>query len=184
MQTLHKLAMAAIGAALFTGCASLAREPVSPEAPAAQAEPPARPGAPKDQEAAPKIVSLPYRVDLTYSPAARDRLGALAARLGVSADYYGAPKDPAAANLDPELGIWLGGEMEVLRDARTSVTMRGEIDASRAAREVAGDVRVRVLAFPVQSPLAANEVTCETFDDVLALTMETGAVIHCTLQGN
>ncbi|MGA1343244.1 MAG: hypothetical protein ACO33A_09405 [Hyphomonas sp.] len=179
MQTLRILAIAAIGAGLPAGCAQLARE----QAPAAQAEPPARPGALKDPEAAPKIVSLPYRVDLTYSQGARDRLGETAARMGVSADYYGVPKDPAAANLDPELGIWLGGEMSVLRDARTSVTMRGEIDASRAAREVAGDVRVRVIAFPVQSPPAANEVTCETFDDVLALTMETGAVIQCTLQG-
>jgi len=26
-------------------------------------------------------------------------------------------------------------------------------------------------------------VTCDTFDDVLPITVETGAVIHCTLKG-
>jgi hypothetical protein len=179
MKTVRNLAIAAMAAALLAGCGSVPKD----EAPAAQAGSPAGSASTPEPEGPAKIVSLPYRVDLTYTEAARDRLRETAAKMGVSADYYGAPKDPAAENLDPDLGIWLGGEMEVLKDGRASITMRGEVNASTVAREVAGDVRVRVMAFPVQSPLAANDVTCDTFDDVLPITVETGAVIHCTLKG-
>ena len=179
MKTLRNLVMAGALTALLTGCGSV--PDYAP--PAAGAEQAQQAGAPRPPVAAPKIVSLPYRVDLTYSSAARERLGALSAKMAVSADYYGAPKDPAGPNLDPELGIWLGGEMEVLTAGRASVTLKGEVNATTVARDVDGDVRVRVMAFPVQGPAEANDITCDVFDDVLPITVETGAVIHCTLKG-
>lgn len=182
MKNMRNLAIAALAAALLTACETLSKA-AAPEAEAAKGQVPADPAQPGEPEPAQKLVSFPYRVDLTYSAAARARVQETFAKMGVSADYYGAPKDPEAEELDPELGVWLGGEMEVLKDGRVSVTMQGEVNASTVAREVAGDVRVRVMAFPVQSPLAANDVTCDTFDDVLPITVETGAVIHCTLKG-
>ena len=109
--------------------------------------------------------------------------GVTHAELGVSADYYGVPKDPAAPGLDPDLGVWLGGEMETVPAGNRSVTMKGKIDAARVAREVAGDARVRVMAFPVRAYAAQSVITCSEFDEVLPIAVETGGTVHCTLTG-
>lgn len=179
MTNARNLALAALAAALLAGCNSV-QEDAPPPVKSETSQPAAKPAAP---EVATKLVNLPFRVDITYSDAARARLRETYAHIGVSADYYGVPKDPAAEDLDPELGVWLGGEMEVLKDGRTSVTMKGEINAARVAREVSGDARVRVLAFPVRGPAEANDITCEAFDEALPIAVETGAVVHCTLKG-
>jgi len=181
MTHVRNFALAALAAAVLAGCGSVPDDAAA--ASTESAPPSARPAAPQATGAAAKLVYLPFRVDLTYSAAARARLAETYAQIGVSADYYGVPKDPAAEELDPELGVWLGGEMHVLEDGRTSVTMQGEIDAARVAREVSGDARVRVLAFTVRGPATANDITCEAFDEALPIAVETGAVVHCTLKG-
>ncbi|MBA3068361.1 MAG: hypothetical protein FP825_07780 [Hyphomonas sp.] len=101
----------------------------------------------------------------------------------MSADYYGVPKDPDADGLDPELGVWLGGEMETIDPGNRSLTLKGQIDAARVAREVSGDARVRIMVFPVRAYGPQAAITCTEFDAELPLTVETGGTVHCTLNG-
>lgn len=182
MKMARTLALSAV-AAFLAGCGTTETPAPARAEPAATAAP-AQPPTPATQPRAAKIVSLPFRVDVTYSAAALDKMQELHAELGVSADYYGVPKDPSAEGLDPELGIWLGGEMETLSPGNRSVTMKGQIDAARVAEEVAGDARVRIIAFPVRSHAAQAAVTCTQFDEVLPIAVETGGTVHCTLTGN
>ncbi len=178
------LVLGALAAALLTACGTFAKD----EAPAAEAaaseapgtQPAAKPAAPVFE---PKLVSLPFRLDVTFSDAATAKLREANADLGVSADYYGLPKDPGMAGLDPDLGIWLGGEMVTIDPGARSLTLKGEVDAARVAREVAGDARVRVMVFPVRAYSAQAAVTCTEFDEYLSIAVETGGTVRCTLTG-
>ncbi|WP_291206502.1 hypothetical protein [Hyphomonas sp.] len=183
---LRTLALAALTAALITGCGSKDKD-TAPKtgAPAAAVSPargtaPAISGAPAGES---KIVSLPFRVDVSLSEDARKRLAETNADLGVSADYYGAPKDTGMAGLDPDLGVWLGGEMVTIDPGQRSVTFKGQVDAARVAREVIGDARVRVLVFPVRAFSAEAAITCTEFDEYMSIAVETGGTSHCTLKG-
>ena len=144
-----------------------------------QAEPAEAPNA---AEPGSKIVSLPFRVDITFSEKAEALMQSSGAPLGVTADYYGAPKDPSADGLDPELGVWLGGEMETLPSSRRSVTLKGQFDAARVGREVVGDPRMRVTAFTMHIPAAMGRIDCSDYDEAMPIVVETGAVIHCKLR--
>ncbi len=173
----------ALGAAAFLAACSTQPAPkagaaVVRETPAGQ---PAAPGEEPTYES--KFVSLPFRLDLTYSDAALARLQAAGAALGVSANYYGAPRVPDMPGLDPELGVWLGGEMETVDPSQRSLTFRGQVDAARVAREVKGDARVRVTVFPVRAVSGTADVTCAPFDEYLSIAVETGGTVHCTLKG-
>lgn len=168
-------------AAALTACASKPEKAQTPTAavPAVSAEPATK--APAEKHEA-KIVSLPFRVDVSFSSKALALLQETGGLLGVSADYYGAPNNPSAGGLDPELGVWLGGEMETIGAAPRSLTMKGQFDAARVAREVVGDPRVRVSAYAIHSAKAQDQMVCSTFDDPLPITVETGATVHCTLR--
>lgn len=175
-------ALAALAAALLTGCGTLSRDDSGPAAkPKSDTpKPPAVSPAPVFE---PKIVSLPFRVDVSFSKGALAKLRETNADLGVSADYYGAPKDPGMQGLDPDLGIWLGGEMETIDPVNRSLTLKGQVDAARVAREVSGDARVKVMVFPVRSYAAEAAVTCTEFDEYLSIAVETGGTVNCTLEG-
>ena len=177
-------ALAALAAALLTGCGTLSRDDSSraamPKTDAPKTHPPAVPAAPVFES---KIVSLPFRVDVSFSEGALAKLRETNASMGVAADYYGAPKDPGMAGRDPDLGVWLGGEMETIDPSQRSVTFRGQVDAARVAREVKGDARVRVTAFPVRAVSGTADLTCAPFDEYLSIAVETGGTVHCTLKG-
>lgn len=183
---LRTLALAAFVAALITGCGSTDKDTTpKTDAPASATSPakgtvPAVYGAPAGEV---KMVSLPFRVDVSLSEGARKRFAETNADLGVSADYYGVPKDPRMAGLDPDLGVWLGGEMVTIDPGQRSVTFKGLVDAARVAREVNGDARVRVLVFPVRAFSGEAAITCTEFDEYLSIAVETGGTSHCTLTG-
>lgn len=182
MKTARTWALGMVAAALLAGCSTPA-ETRPPETPvrAGTAATPAAPDAAPAYES--KFVSLPFRLDLTFSEAALARLQAAGSALGVSANYYGAPKAADMPGLDPELGVWLGGEMETVDPSQRSVTFRGQVDAARVAREVKGDARVRVKVFPVRAVSGTADVTCAPFDEYLSIAVETGGTVHCTLKG-
>ena len=177
-------ALAALAAALLTGCGTLSREDggqaAAPRTDAPKTQAPAVPSAPVFES---KIVSLPFRVDVSFSDGALAKLRETNADMGVAADYYGAPKDPGMEGLDPDLGIWLGGEMETIDAGNRSLTLKGQVDAARVAREVSGDARVKVMVFPVRAYAAEATVTCTEFDEYLSIAVETGATVRCTLVG-
>jgi hypothetical protein len=177
---LRTLALAAFSAALVAGCGSTDKD-TSPKTTAPSAAGTPAKAAPPAGD--PKIVSLPFRVDVSLSDGARKRLAESNADLGVSADYYGVPKDARAPGLDPDLGVWLGGEMLTIDPGQRSVTFKGQVDAARVAREVNGDARVRVLVFPVRAFSAEAAITCTQFDEYLSIAVETGGTSHCTLNG-
>lgn len=164
-----------------TGCKSAPEKQVETAKPVTAA--PASPDSPAGEKHEAKIVSLPFRVDITFSAKALTLLQETGGLLGVTADYYGAPKDPSADGLDPELGVWLGGEMETIGAAPRSLTMKGQFDAARVAREVVGDPRVQLTAYAVRSPQAQDKMVCSGFDEALPIAVETGATVHCTLKG-
>lgn len=164
-----------------TGCTSAPEKPVAEAAPVTAA--PASPDKPAAQKHEAKIVSLPFRVDVTFSAKALTLLQETGGLLGVTADYYGAPKNPSADGLDPDLGVWLGGEMETIGAAPRSVTLKGQFDAARVAREVVGDPRVQLTAYAVRSPQAQDKMVCAGFDEALPIAVETGGTVHCTLKG-
>lgn len=181
MKTARALTLSAL-AAVLAGCGTTETPaPERTETAGAAIPAPTRPAAQEKHVA--KIVSLPFRVDITFSPDALEKMQETHAEIGVSADYYGVPKDPAAPGLDPDLGVWLGGEMETVSAGNRSVTMKGKVDAARVAREVAGDARVRVMVFPVRAYAAQSVITCSEFDEVLPIAVETGGMVHCTLTG-
>lgn len=177
-------ALGAVAAALLAACSTPPEKPAfvtaEPESGSAVTKP-AIPGEAPAHEA--KFVSLPFRLDLTFSDTALAKLQSAEAALGVSANYYGAPKTPDAPGLDPDLGVWLGGEMETIDPSQRSVTFRGQVDAARVAREVKGDARVRVTVFPVRAVSGPANVTCAAFDEYLSIAVETGGTVHCTLKG-
>lgn len=187
MKTMRDLALATLAAALLGGCGTLrsSAETGTPEPERETVTDTAAPsaGTPAETRLESRLVSLPFRVDITFSEAALAKLRETGASLGVSADYYGAPLDPSAAGLDPQLGVWLGGEMETIEAAARSVTMKGQVDAARVEREVRGDARVKVLVFPVRSYAAQSTIECSEFDEYLSLAVETGGVVHCDLTG-
>ncbi len=183
MKTAGTWALGAVAAGLLAACSTPAE--TRPSETKVQASPA---GTPTSPDAAPapasKFVSLPFRLDLTFSEAALARLQAAGSALGVSANYYGPPKAAGMQGLDPDLGVWLGGEMETIDPSQRSVTFRGQVDAARVAREVKGDARVRVTVFPVRAVSGTADVTCEAFDEYLPIAVETGGTVHCTLKGN
>jgi hypothetical protein len=81
-----------------------------------------------------KMVALPFRLDVTFTPAALARLSALEARVKVSADYYGPPKAAGSARVDPDLGVWLGGETFAIEPGARSLTFKGRIDAAQVRK--------------------------------------------------
>lgn len=179
----RNLASAGLVAVMLAACGTLAGKNASP-APGAKPLPDGiprqtSPGA--DSES--KIVSLPFRLDVSLTDAARTALRESNSEVGVAADYYGAPKDPAGDGLDPELGVWLGGEMEQMDPGQRSMTLKGQVDAARVAREVAGDARVKVTVFPVRAFGAPPDVTCTEFDEYLSIAVETGGTVSCRLRG-
>lgn len=179
---LPALLLAAIAA--LAACASKPETPRPANVPADSAE--AESGSAAETPAANdevKIVSLPFRVDVSFSAKALTLLQDTGGQVGVSADYYGAPKDPSADGLDPDLGVWLGGEMETIGAGPRSLTMKGQFDAARVARDVKGDPRVQVQAYAIRSPQAQDKMLCSVFDEALPIAVETGAIIHCTLKG-
>ena len=129
-----------------------------------------------------KMVALPFRLDVTFSAAALKQMRQAGSSLSIVADYYGVPKNPGMAGLDPDLGVWLGGEHETIDPSATAVTFPGAFDAARVSRDVIGDPRVRVVASPVRSG-AGGMVVCSAFDEDLPIAVETGGFIHCTLDG-
>jgi hypothetical protein len=171
-------ALLMLAAAALPACASKDEEGAAITADAPPAAPaPARP----EPEFEAKVVSLPFRVDVTFSEGALAKLQETNVQLGVQADYFGTPKDPNAEGLDPVLGVWLGGEMQTIGPAPKSVTMKGQFDAGRVAREISGDPQVKVAVFPVRSYSAQAAITCPDFQEALPITVETGAVVHCKL---
>ncbi len=184
MMNMRALAVAIVAAALLAGCGSTDNETragtpepaITGSAPKGTA--PAVSRAPAGES---KIVSLPFRLDVTLSEAARKKLSETHADLGVSADYYGVPKDPRMAGLDPDLGVWLGGEMVTIDPGQRSVTFKGQVDAARVAREVIGDARVKVMVYPVRAYSAEAAIICTEFDEYLSIAVETGGTVLCTL---
>lgn len=175
------LVPALLGLTLVSAAACASKPEMEPRAkapPEAQAD---TAKAPDKAEPASRIVSLPFRVDITFSEKAEALMQSAGGPMGVTADYYGAPKDPSADGLDPELGVWLGGEMETLPSSRRSVTLKGQFDAARVAREVVGDPRMRVTAFTMHMPAAVGRIKCSDYDEALPIVVETGAVVHCKL---
>lgn len=181
MTTSWRYSLAALAGVIFTGCAA------SPAAETARAEAPSTPdaGIPAEaMEAAEhevKLAALPFRVDVTYSAGALDYLRESGASLSLVADYYGAPKREGMTGLDPTLGVWLDGEHTSLDSSRRSATFTGEFDAARVARDIAGDPRVRVMAYPIRGTQGRNALTCTEFDEALPIAVETGGFVHCTL---
>ncbi len=179
----HRLqsGLAAFAATLLTACGTFAKDDgPAKSAPASKVQAAAKPAAPVYQ---PTMVSLPFRLDVTFSDGALAQLREANADLGVSADYYGPPKDPGMEGLEPDLGVWLGGEMVTIDPGARSLTLKGQVDAARVAREVAGDARVRVMVFPVRAYAAQASVICTEFDEYLSIAVETGGTVRCTLTG-
>jgi len=183
---MRPLVVVVAAAALLAGCGSTdketrpgTREPAITGS-AAKGTAPAVSRTPDGES---KIVSLPFRLDVTLSEDARKKLRETDADLGVSADYYGVPKDPRMAGLDPDLGVWLGGELVTIDPGQRSVTFKGQVDAARVAREVIGDARVKVMVYPVRAFSAEAAITCTEFDEYLSIAVETGGTVHCTLRG-
>lgn len=180
MTDLRTLALAALSAALISGCGSTDKDTAPKTTAPAATTTTAKQTAPAGEA---KIVSLPFRVDVSLSDGARKRLAETNADLGISADYYGLPKNAGMAGLDPDLGVWLGGEMLTIDPGQRSVTFKGQVDAARVAREVNGDARVRVLVFPVRAFSGDAGISCTEFDEYLSIAVETGGTSHCTLTG-
>jgi hypothetical protein len=180
MTNARKLVLAALAAALLAGCGTQAKTKPSKAEPV-KSPPPATGALPSSPALESKIVALPFRLDLTFSDKALAQLRETGADLGVSADYYGQPKDPNQPGLESELGVWLGAEMETIDPAKTSVTFKGQIDAAQVAREVVGDARVKVIVFPIRA--FGAQVTCTEFDEYLSIAVETGGTVNCTLVG-
>lgn len=170
------------GCGLVAACASKPGKAPDAAAPPPAAAQPAETGQPAAPRYEAKIVSLPFRIDITFSAKALTLLQESGGQLGVSADYYGTPKDPSADGLDPDLGVWLGGEMETIGAGPRSLTMKGQFDAARVAREVVGDPRVQVQAFAVRSAPAQDKMVCTMFDEALPIAVETGGTVHCKLK--
>ena len=184
MNTARTWALGAVAAALLAACSTPSEKPAPVSAAPAGGSAVPRPATPGEAPAhQSKFVSLPFRLDLTFSDAALARLQASEAAIGVSANYYGAPKAPDGPGLDPDLGVWLGGEMETIDAGNRSLTLKGQVDAARVAREVSGDARVKVMAFPVRAYAAEATVTCTEFDEYLSIAVETGGTLNCTLVG-
>jgi hypothetical protein len=179
MKMTLRCALAGLAITLFTGCAA------SPETGSANAETPAeaRPVADANVQHEVKMAALPFRVDVTYSAGARAYLRESGAFLSLVADYYGLPSQPGMTGLDPDLGVWLDGEHTTLDSGKVSATFKGQFDAARVAREIAGDPRVRVVAYPIRGTKGRDALTCSEFDEALPIAVETGGFVHCTLPG-
>ncbi len=129
-----------------------------------------------------KMVALPFRLDVTFTPAAVARLSALGAGVKISADYYGPPKAAGSARVDSELGVWLGGETFAVEPGTRSLTFKGRIDAAQVARDVEGDARVRVTAM-MDDGADPAAIVCSPFDEYLPIAVETGGTVHCAAKG-
>lgn len=124
-----------------------------------------------------KMVALPFRLDVTFSASALAKLRETNSQVSVTADYHGPPKAAKTSGLDPELGVWLGGETYTIEPGTQSLTLKGRIDAAQVARDVEGDARVRVQA------ATGPDVTCTGFDEYLPIAVETGGTVECRLAG-
>lgn len=181
MTTSWRYSLAVLAVALFAGCAS---PPDSGTAKAETAPIAGEKAAAMDAaEHEVKLAALPFRVDVTYSAGALDYLRASGAALSVVADYYGPPKRDGMTGLDPDLGVWLDGEHRTLDSSKRSATFVGEFDAARVARDIAGDPRVRVVAYPIRGTQGRGALACTEFDEALPIAVETGGFVHCTLPG-
>lgn len=174
-----------MGALILTGLVLSAcgqsRETRSAETGASEAVPgptvtvarPAGPDAPADYR--PRMVDLPFRLDVTLSREVIEALDAADVPLTVEAAYYGRPRLGSDA-------VPLGVEARQIGARSQSVTLAGEFDAALVAREVAGDARVSVSASA--GPEGKPALYCTEFDEALPIAVETGGHIHCELLSN
>jgi hypothetical protein len=169
MTRLKSAVLLATFASLALGACQSA-EYVSPETEAVAAPEPTRG----------KLAYLPYRLDMTFSPAASTALQRRGDQVIIAAVYYGAPR-PGMRAAPP--GVVLNEEIHAIEARNGAVKMQGAFDLDLATAATIGEPRVRVIAATALTGIPETLLACDTFDEALPLAVETGGTIHCELAG-
>ncbi len=172
---------AALLAGIFLPACGLIASKADPPAASAASAPVAGPAAASRPAEPPKMAALPFRLDVTFSAAAAERLQRLGERVTVDAYYYGEPKPGFAPKTPEEVSIMLGTEQAEIEPRNRSVTLRARFDASQLTREVAGEPKVLVNVYSARRSGPDNLLSCGVVDEPLPLLAETGASLHCKL---
>lgn len=120
----------------------------------------------------PRMVALPFRLDVTVSADVSRALEAAGQPLQVTASYYGNARQTGDA-------VDLGTEARDISPRAQSITLAGRYDAALVAREVSGDARVRVNA--ATGGAGGPLLHCTEFEEALSIAVETGGFLHCEL---
>ena len=160
-------------AAVLTAC--------QPAAPAAEA--PVAVDEPAPAEAI--DFSMPFNLQINFSPAAAAKLAETGERVKVDAMYYAEPKDETVAGEleagDP--GVWLGTEELFLEGADGLMPVPGYFENGIAAEKTTGPVRALVNVYSAREKSADNILSCGIVDETLEALSEaaTPSVIACAL---
>lgn len=120
----------------------------------------------------PRMVALPFRLDVTISADVSRALEAADRPLQVTASYYGNARQTGDT-------VDLGTEERDISPRAQSITLAGRYDAAQVAREVSGDARVRVNA--ATGGAGGPLLHCTEFEESLSIAVETGGFLHCEL---
>jgi hypothetical protein len=171
-----RIVAASLVSALVIAACGHREEAAEAPAPAAT-ETPASPAAPLEE----RTSALPFRLDVSFSPAAAGQLEALAERVVIDAYYYGTPKPGFEPDEPGDVGVDLGDEVLEVDAGNRSVTLNGRFSPVQLAREVSGEPRVLVNVYSARLSGPDNLLSCGIVDEALPLLAETGASIACSL---
>lgn len=165
-----RLELLLLGVLFLTACGHRA----APETGASVTGTGSAPAVPAERSHTPRIIALPFRLDVTVSAEAIEALDASGRRLAIEADYYGKTRTGAAP-------IRLGGERRQISARNQSITLPGAFDVALATREASGDPRVKVSAATEGASEGGPVLYCTEFDEALTIAVESGGHIHCEL---
>lgn len=123
-----------------------------------------------------------FTVVVTLSPRAADRLARLGESIELSAYWYGEATKAAKKRADEVGQIHLGDEKHVISGAGGTATFDGaSFDAKKLSWVVGGKAMMNLNVYTARRKHPDNLLSCDLFDDDMALAVEKPVAIHCRL---
>jgi hypothetical protein len=123
-----------------------------------------------------------FTVNVTLSPRAADRLARLGESIELSAYWYGEATKAAKKRADEMGQIYFGQEKRLLPGSGGTVVFDGaSFDAKKLPWVVGGKAMMNLNVFTARKKHPDNLLTCDLFDDDMALAVAQPIAIHCKL---
>ncbi|ESQ75514.1 hypothetical protein [Asticcacaulis sp. AC402] len=139
------------------------------------------PSQPAEDSLSASSTTLGFDIALTFSPAARAKLGEIKEKVNVAAMYWGEPTDKAASIADEMGQIDLGRDDVMVEPADQTVHVAGTGLKTASLADITSTPYVLVNIYTARTVNPDNLLDCGFFEG--PISPATTAAIHCKLIG-